>query len=52
MSIKKREPENASRDIINACSYGLLELDENGNEIACKVVCADGKTVTFKPKSG
>ena len=49
MSVKQRHPEGTERDVVNACSFGLLQLDENGKETACKVICADGRQVTFKP---
>ncbi|WP_371195399.1 alkaline phosphatase family protein [Glaciecola sp. SC05] len=49
MSVKQRHPEGSERDVVNACSFGLLQLDENGKETACKVICADGRQVVFKP---
>lgn len=50
MSVKQRHPEGSERDVVNACSFGLLQLDNNGKEKACKVICADGRQVTFKPR--
>jgi hypothetical protein len=49
MSVKQRHPQGSERDVVNACSFGLLQLDENGKETACKVICADGRQVIFKP---
>jgi hypothetical protein len=60
MSIKERNahyekpPTSAigeGKDIVNASSIGLLELDENGNELACKLILADGSLVTFNQSS-
>ncbi len=59
MSIKEREAEFDSpqrseqnlgnnKDIVNGTSLGLLELNENGQEQACKLILADGSTVNFK----
>lgn len=50
MSVRQRHPQGSERDVVNACSFGLLQLDNNGNETACKVICADGRQVIFKPK--
>ena len=47
MSIKEREADNSKRDIINGTSLGLLELDENGHEQACKLILASGELVNF-----
>lgn len=51
MSVKQRHPEGSEQDVVNACSFGLLQLDKNGKEKACKVICADGRQVVFKPRS-
>lgn len=47
MSIKEREADKSKRDIINGTSLGLLELDENGQEQACKLILASGELVNF-----
>lgn len=58
MSIREREAHfnNAeqaklsvgeNKDIVNATALGLLELDSDGNEIACKLILSDGSLVSF-----
>ncbi|MFW8592481.1 alkaline phosphatase family protein [Glaciecola sp. 2405UD65-10] len=47
MSIKERENDVDHKDVYNGTSLGLLELDENGHEKACKLVLANGDVVTF-----
>ncbi|MFC4701692.1 alkaline phosphatase D family protein [Glaciecola siphonariae] len=49
MSVKQRHPQGSERDVVNACSFGLLQLGEDGQETACKVICSDGREVIFKP---
>jgi hypothetical protein len=57
MSIKEREPQFEEQDsniskrskyIVNASSFGVLELNKNGKEKACKLILADGSKVVFK----
>jgi hypothetical protein len=47
MTIREREAEHTKRDIVNASSIGLLELDEKGHEHACKLILSDGQVVRF-----
>lgn len=58
MSIREREAHfhsdeqakksvGESKDIVNATAIGLLELGEDGNEKACKLILADGSLVSF-----
>jgi hypothetical protein len=47
MTIKEREADNTHKDIVCATALGLLELDEQGHEQACKLILSDGKIVTF-----
>jgi hypothetical protein len=51
MSVKQRKPEDSERDVINACSIGVLQLNKDGTEKACKVIRSDGSQVVFKPTS-
>lgn len=59
MSIREREAHfhseeqakkslGESKDIVNATALGLLELREDGNEKACKLILADGSLVSFE----
>ncbi|WP_395341456.1 alkaline phosphatase D family protein [Ningiella sp. W23] len=47
MSVRQRESDKHDANVVNACSVGLLELDRDGREKACKVICADGSEVKF-----
>jgi hypothetical protein len=51
MSVKQRKPEGSERNVINACSIGVLQLNKDGTEKACKVIRSDGSQVVFKPSS-
>ena len=51
MSVKQRKPQGSERDVINACSIGVLQLNKDGTEKACKVIRSDGSQVVFKPNS-
>ncbi|MBT1451118.1 alkaline phosphatase family protein [Glaciecola sp. XM2] len=51
MSVKQRKPQGSERDVINACSIGVLQLEQDGTEKACKVIRADGSQVVFKPSA-
>ncbi len=48
MSIKEREASSTGKDIVNASSLGLLELDDNGHEKTCKLILSDGSQVEFE----
>ena len=59
MSIREREAHfhseeqanknlGESKDIVNGTALGLLELGDDGNETACKLILADGSLVSFK----
>jgi hypothetical protein len=59
MSIREREAHfhskeqanknlGESKDIVNGTALGLLELGNDGNEKACKLILADGSLVSFQ----
>jgi hypothetical protein len=59
MSIREREAHfhseeqanknlGESKDIVNGTALGLLELGNDGNEKACRLILADGSLVSFK----
>jgi hypothetical protein len=51
MLVKQRKPQGSERNVINACSIGVLQLHKDGTEKACKVIRSDGSQVVFKPSS-
>ncbi|MGQ8366611.1 hypothetical protein [Glaciecola sp. 1036] len=48
MSIKQRDPDNTSGEIVNKCAMGLLTIDRQTGHQECKLILADGSTIQFR----
>ncbi|MEW9799627.1 alkaline phosphatase family protein [Alteromonas sp. CYL-A6] len=47
MSVSPRDPVPGQGELHNGSALGLLVLDKNGKEVACRLLCGNGDTIEF-----